>query len=64
MVECRKYQHQITLILTLNLKQDEKIILKEQDKEFEFVCVSMGNPHAIIFVDDVDDFDVEKYGKI
>lgn len=34
------------------------------DKEFEFTCVSMGNPHAITFVDDVDNFDVEKYGSI
>ena len=34
------------------------------DKEFDFTCVSMGNPHAITFVDDVDNFDVEKYGKI
>jgi len=34
------------------------------DKEFIFTCVSMGNPHAITIVDNVDDFDVEKYGKI
>ena len=34
------------------------------DKEFDFTCVSMGNPHAIAIVDDVDNFDVEKYGKI
>ena len=32
-------------------------------KEFDFTCVSMGNPHAITIVDDVDSFDVEKYGK-
>ena len=32
-------------------------------KEFLFTCVSMGNPHAITFVDDTDSFDVEKYGK-
>lgn len=34
------------------------------DKEFKFTCVSMGNPHAITFVDDVRNFDVHKYGKI
>lgn len=33
------------------------------EKEFLFTCVSMGNPHAITFVDDTDSFDVEKYGK-
>ena len=37
--------------------------IKEQDREFIFTCVSMGNPHAITFVDDVDNFDVLKYGK-
>lgn len=34
------------------------------DKEFIFTCVSMGNPHAITIVEDVDNFDIEKYGKI
>lgn len=29
-----------------------------------FSCVSMGNPHAVCFVDDVSDFDVCKYGPI
>lgn len=34
------------------------------DKEFKFTCVSMGNPHAITIVEDVETFDVKKYGKI
>ena len=35
------------------------------DKNLKFTCVSMGNPHAITFIDeDVDKFDVEKYGKV
>ena len=34
------------------------------DRDFDFTCVSMGNPHAIVVVDNVDNFDVEKYGKI
>ena len=34
------------------------------DKDFDFTCVSMGNPHAIAIVDNVDNFDVERYGKI
>ena len=29
-----------------------------------FTCVSMGNPHAVTFVDNVTDFDVETIGKI
>lgn len=38
--------------------------IKLLDKEFTFTCVSMGNPHAVTIVDDVDTFDVEKYGKV
>ena len=34
------------------------------DKIFDFTCVSMGNPHAITIVDNVDSFDVKKYGEI
>ena len=29
---------------------------------FNITCVSMGNPHCVIFVDDVEKFPVEKYG--
>ena len=47
---------------------NEKIVknlkIKALDKEFTFTCVSMGNPHAITIVDNVDNFDVEKYGKV
>ncbi len=38
--------------------------LQVLDKEFDFTCVSMGNPHAITFVENVDNFEVERYGKI
>ena len=35
------------------------------DREFKFTCVSMGNPHAVTFIDeDVKDFELEKYGKV
>lgn len=34
------------------------------DKDFKFTCVSMGNPHAITIVENVDSFDVEKYGSV
>ncbi len=33
------------------------------DKAFMVTCVSMGNPHAVIILEDIDQFDVEKYGK-
>ncbi len=32
------------------------------DREFEMTCVSMGNPHAVIVVDDLDALDVKRYG--
>jgi diaminopimelate epimerase len=31
---------------------------------FHITCVSMGNPHCVIFVDDVENFLVEKYGQL
>ena len=41
----------------------KKLYIKVKEKEFIFTCVSMGNPHAITIVDDVENFDVETYGK-
>ncbi|CAG0928759.1 diaminopimelate epimerase [Planctomycetaceae bacterium] len=34
------------------------------DRSFEITCVSMGNPHCVIYVDDVDSFAVTKYGPL
>src|SRR5512137_1863385 len=31
---------------------------------FPITCVSMGNPHCVIFIDDVANFQVEKYGPL
>jgi len=31
-------------------------------KEYRATCVSMGNPHCVVFVDDVMNFDLEKIG--
>ena len=38
--------------------------LSAEDKDFLFTCVSMGNPHAITQVENLDEFDIEKYGKV
>jgi len=32
------------------------------DRTFQITCVSMGNPHCVIFVDDADGFPVSTYG--
>lgn len=42
----------------------QNLKIKILDKEFNFTCVSMGNPHAVTIVNNVDTFDVEKYGKV
>ena len=39
---------------------DQPII--KDGTEYRMTCVSMGNPHAIIYVDDVDGLDLEKTG--
>lgn len=39
---------------------DEPITV--QGKEYKMTCVSMGNPHAVIFMEDVEHLDIEKIG--
>ena len=39
---------------------DEPIII--DNKEYRITCVSMGNPHCVIFVDDTDKINLEKLG--
>ena len=36
--------------------------LQVDGKTFRMTCVSMGNPHAVIYVDDVQGMDLEKTG--
>jgi diaminopimelate epimerase len=36
--------------------------LKVDGKRFDITAVSMGNPHVVIFMDDLDNFPVERYG--
>jgi len=38
--------------------------LKVEDREFKITCVSMGNPHAVIVVDNVMAFPVTYYGPL
>lgn len=46
----------------------EKIVknleIQVLDRSFKFTCVSMGNPHAVTYIEDVADFEIEKYGPI
>ena len=46
---------------------DEKVVdepLNIMHSTFNITCASMGNPHCVIFVDDVESFQVEKYGPL
>ncbi len=36
--------------------------IKVDDREFEINCVSVGNPHCVIIVDEIDENIVKKYG--
>lgn len=38
--------------------------LKIEDRSFDVTCLSMGNPHCVIFVDDVEKFPLTTYGPL
>ncbi len=42
---------------------NETLVLDDGTK-FSITAVSMGNPHAVIFVEDTENFPVEKYGRM
>lgn len=47
------------------VSENEKVIdepIEVAGKEWRMTCVSMGNPHAVVFVEDVANFELEKYG--
>lgn len=46
-----------------NLSEFIEQPVKILDREFNITAVSWGNPHCVMFIDDVSNFDVEKYGK-
>ena len=49
----------------LNEKENsQRLILNYENQKFAFCCVSMGNPHAVTIVRNVENTDVNKYGKI
>ena len=52
-------------VTSLPGKEKEQIVSEPilvQGKEYKMTCVSMGNPHAVIFVDDVTGLDLGKIG--
>lgn len=45
-------------------KEITEIKINIENQEFLATCVSMGNPHAVIVVNDVEKIDIQKYGPI
>ncbi|MDY0290897.1 MAG: diaminopimelate epimerase [Desulfuromonadaceae bacterium] len=45
-------------------EQALNVALQVEGKTFEVSCVSMGNPHCVVFVEDVESFAVEKWGPL
>jgi diaminopimelate epimerase len=47
---------------------DSEVVIAEPitvgEKEWKMTCVSMGNPHTVVFVDDVASFPLETYGPL
>ena len=41
---------------------DEPIYISEVDETYSMTCVSMGNPHAVVFMEDVEHLQIEKIG--
>lgn len=55
----------IPVIIDNNTNEEfPKAKLKAEDKEFDFNFISMGNPHAITVIENIKNFNIEKYGSI
>ena len=55
-------------IPVLATKGDDEAVISDSieagDKTYKMTCVSMGNPHAVVFVDDVSALELEKIGPL
>ncbi|TVQ80917.1 MAG: diaminopimelate epimerase [Bradymonadales bacterium] len=52
--------HKIPVLFDDVMVVDEEFVI--QDQHFKMTCVSMGNPHAVIEVADLANFDVPRFG--
>lgn len=54
------------LAVNVPVKSEKEQVIDEpitvQGKEYRMTCVSMGNPHAVVFMDDVENLEIEKIG--
>lgn len=60
--------HPILEAKDIPVKAEKSPVIKEKitvaGKEYEMTCVSMGNPHAIVYMDSIDDLEIEKIGPL
>ncbi len=51
-------------LIPCNFDGDEAVArpITVQGREYRVTCVSMGNPHAVVYIDDVDGLEIEKIG--
>ncbi len=51
-------------LIPCNFDGDEAVArpIVVQGREYRVTCVSMGNPHAVVYIDDVDSLEIEKIG--
>ena len=55
------------LVSEVNQFQKRRLQIEQKGQknfDFDFCVVSMGNPHAVSLVDDIDNFSLEKIGPI
>lgn len=56
---------ELTALLIPVISEQEQVVDEEitvGEKVYRMTCVSMGNPHAVVFTDNVADLDLEKLG--
>lgn len=53
---------EIPVITDAGLETVVDVPITVQDKEYKMTCVSMGNPHAVVFMDDVEHLAIEQIG--
>ena len=57
-------KNEIPMIGNPDKKVINETIFLENGKQYRVTCVSMGNPHCVIFVDDIEHFPVKEIGSI
>ncbi|MEK3787977.1 MULTISPECIES: diaminopimelate epimerase [Paenibacillus] len=56
--------HGLSIPMTLDMEQIKNVPVEVEGHTFHITGVSMGNPHAVIFVEDAPDFDLHRWGPL